>query len=580
MRPGILSVRSINQYRRRDILAYVGLRYYLENSLALNDKWINEVSTHLVRTRPSPVYFRSFHFKEANKEGAVTYRNIYIPGPNEILAETALLHQCALDPAFRSAECVFSYQFDESVGNKDGVFRNYFPGLHERNKAVAKACKETANTTVKYTDIKKFYPNISKELALEAWVRACSKSSISPEWIEIGERLLTDHAITATVFNEGRGLLTGPMFSHLIANLVLAPIDEIMIEKAKVHYSRYVDDVILVGSDEGVRSGRELLNQLLEDRGLQLHASEKDFSIGSAQWIEGERDFDGSASKSWNYLIGNIKKFLVVNTEERYYLLKAFSDNGINIPLLDYSVAVAEKTYLEQLRSWLSRYEWLSYRIRAITISTLVQQALDCRKNYEDKMSKILDGFAGVTGYERKRLVPKIRYFAGRLTFLSTPEYLRPLASVLSSIPELLLYSKVMEAICSREITPVLDFGTNAVQSAAQILRIQGEPVGFSLQQENEVQQQGVAIMRLNGVKLVPSNISGDSHHSESNLLNQFALGIRSQELMKADDLFIREIACLRGVQDPLRHQSLLDIAFDGDEYLAFDIIDQVRGSS
>ena len=33
-RPGILAVRAVNQYRRRDVLPYLGLRYYLYNNAA------------------------------------------------------------------------------------------------------------------------------------------------------------------------------------------------------------------------------------------------------------------------------------------------------------------------------------------------------------------------------------------------------------------------------------------------------------------------------------------------------------------------------------------------------------------
>jgi hypothetical protein len=41
LRPGILAVRAVNQYRRREVFAYLGLRYYLENTAARSDTWIN-----------------------------------------------------------------------------------------------------------------------------------------------------------------------------------------------------------------------------------------------------------------------------------------------------------------------------------------------------------------------------------------------------------------------------------------------------------------------------------------------------------------------------------------------------------
>ena len=67
MRPELLAVRAINQYRRRDVLAYLGLRYYLENDCAKNDVWARDISAHLVKTQESPIYYRSYHFKEMNE---------------------------------------------------------------------------------------------------------------------------------------------------------------------------------------------------------------------------------------------------------------------------------------------------------------------------------------------------------------------------------------------------------------------------------------------------------------------------------------------------------------------------------
>jgi len=62
--------------------------------------------------------------------------------------------------------------------------------------------------------------------------------------------------------------------------------------------------------------------------------------------------------------------------------------------------------------------------------------------------------------------------------------------------------------------------------------------------------------------------------------LNQFALGRNPAILMKSDDLFIKEIACLRGIEEISRHKYFLDSAFDRDEQLSFGIIDQLQSSN
>ncbi len=580
MKPELLAVRAINQYRRRDILAYLGLRYYLENDCAKNDNWVKDISTHLVNTRESPIYFRSYHFKEmAEGDVNVVHRNIYLPGPNEILAESALINACSVEPAFRSLECVYSYHFPE-FSSKKGIFENYFPGFQERNNSIAKVCNNlsSTNTIVRYTDIKKFYPNISHELALEAWKSACDSSSISTMSRELGERLLGHHAETALDHNEGLGVLTGPMFSHLIANLILAQVDKLMFQHMEGKYWRYVDDFVLVGNINQVDDGRKLLNSILSDMGFLLHDEGKDFKVGSTEWFEGINSFNYSRSKIWSNLIGNIKRFLIANPEKRVDLEQAFSIEGINIPLLDYSNAVAESSYREKLSDWLARYSWAPNSVHALTVDKLVRNALHARNVYRHEMSILLDENSSIEGYKRKQLVSKLRFYAKRLSYLATSDTLPSLSSTLSSYPELCLQAGVMSAIHSRDVSSLVKYGTDAVQAAAQIFRIQGSAVTCSLRSLGEVELQGLAILRINGIEVkFPDNVNGQTI---IDLLNQFALNINSAELMKSEDLFIKEIACLRGVNKLSKHKYMLDSAFDRDEQLSLDIVDQLQASS
>ena len=576
MSPELLAIRAVNQYRRRDVLAYIGLRYYLENISAKSDLWIRNVSTHLVNTRKSPAYFRTYHFKEINDD-AVIHRNIFIPGPNEALAETALLHECSKHLAFSSLPCVYSYRFPK-LQSREGVFQNYFPGYQERHKTIATACHSSDDAIVLYTDIKKFYPSIPKELALDAWGLACDSSEISSEFRQIGESLLEDQSNTSSSYDDGLGIIIGPMFSHLIANLVLRKIDELMIEEMQGRYTRYVDDIVIIGNNKQVREGRKILNTKLDEMGFLLHEEGKDFQVDSTLWLEGARDFNGSESKEWISLIGNIKRYLLAHAEKRNELIKAFLENGINLPLLDYSVAVEEFTNLQKFSDWLRQYSWSTKSVREITIQSLVEDAIHARKIYERKIYRLLDENPEVEGFSRKRLIPKLRFFAGRLTFLALPEALLEISSTLDDYPELLLRSNIMVAIQSRDVTSVLRLGANAVQAASQVLQIMNEPVRCSLKEFSDVEIQGLAILRLNGITIhfdneIPIEL-------EASDLNQFALGNNPLQLMKSEQPFIREISCLRGTENIFRHKQMLETAFDRDEHLLFDVINQLRDFS
>ena len=395
MKPELLAVRAVNQYRRRDVLAYLGLRYYFENTCALTDKWASEISTHLVHTKGTPIYYRSYHFKEMESE-KVIHRNIYVPGPNEAFVEAMLINECSLHPAFYPLDCVYSYQFPDP-NSKEGIFRSYFPGFQRRHHSIASFCRTLPDTKVLYTDIKKFYPSIKKDLALKSWISACDVAKIDPRFRELGERLIFDHDSTSTTYNEGEGILTGPMFSHLIANLVLAKIDEEMSEIMGGRYWRYVDDMVLVGSDDEIKNGREKLTAMLDNLDFKLHEEGKDFTVSATTWLDGADDFNNSIGKAWISLIANIKYFLVAHPERRKELADMFLENGINIPLLDYSQAVMESTYLERFSVWL-RHRWMAKSVRGLTTRKLLKDALATREIYQIGMKLLLEKTSDISG--------------------------------------------------------------------------------------------------------------------------------------------------------------------------------------
>src|SRR5690606_18750587 len=104
-------------------------------------------------------------------------------------------------------------------------------------QAIASRCAaSSASDVVRYVDIRRFYPSIRSTDAARAWAAA---SSVLPRnFAELGDRLLVDHMSASD--KSSRGILTGPMFSHLIANLVMREIDEWASDSLNVAYFRYV----------------------------------------------------------------------------------------------------------------------------------------------------------------------------------------------------------------------------------------------------------------------------------------------------------------------------------------------------
>ncbi len=571
--PGILAVRAINQYRRRDVLTYLGLRYYLNNAAARTDQWAKQIAPDIVMTRTDSPYFNALHFKESTPDGKVDHRQIALPGANEALAEAALLEECTNFPQlFNNPDCVFSYELN-SGHDRGGIFKPYFGGLKKRHQAIAGACDANQNGVVRYTDIKRFYPSIKVELALDAWRRMTDSANIHVRYRQLGEKLIDEHS----KFENKRSILTGPMFSHFIGNLILRKLDEECSTSLPAQYFRYVDDITLVGDAGAVDHSLKLIRDRLAELELNLHedSSPKSIEISTNEWLKGRYDFDDVRQKiSWTTLIGDLKRFLLCNLNERRNLCEAFKNEGFRIPVRDYTGAVYESGYLERLSN-LAKQWWFRKKSQSVTIQTLINQAKYLQKSYKVEFENLLDGAGGLDSFNRKRRVPKLRFFAGRMIYLATDETLALLSPIASELPELNFHAVVMDAVASGNIDRLLSLGTNAAQATAQPMKAANKQATTTLLQFSEAEEQALAVFFLNGVAVKRD----EQTPVLSSELMSFAISGVDIDLMKSSKSFMREIACLHGLGRP-RHADMLETVFDKDESLAMDAIEQLQQST
>ena len=574
-RPGILSVRAVNQYRRRDVLSYLSLRYYLDNAAARTDQWAKQVAIDLVSGRADLPYLLVHHFKETNDQGGVVHREMYVPGANEVLTEAALLADCAdHEKVFSNPECVFSYQLNHG-DNRSGIFLPYFHGLQARHDAIAAACDANPDGIVRYTDIRRFYPTITKELALSSWRRYAERANLTSPIRDVAEKLLDAHAKLSQ--GKGLGILTGPMFSHLIGNLVLRELDEYCAQSLPIKYFRYVDDITLVGSRDAVsRSANELRNRL-NDIGFTLHDddSAKTIEVPVSEWLTTRNDFRESHQDiSWASLIGDLKKFLLLNPDGRDNLRQVFLGSELRIPVLDYSNTVFEGGFLERV-SYLAKRAWYRRKSQAVSIDGLLAQARSLRTRYREEFMALVGEVGTANPFQRKRRIPKLRYRAGRLIYLSTDEVLNDLSHAAKEISELHFHTHVMQAVATGNLDGVLSIGTNAAQATAQPLRAAGKTGYASHAELSHVEGQSLAVLLFNGVT-VERPVGARPVQTE---LMDVAQTGSSISLMKQAEPFLREMACLHGIADLPRHPEVLESVFDRDEVLTLDAIDQLQQS-
>ena len=544
-RPEALAVRAVNQYRRRDVLPYLALRYYLENEAARSDSWANHVATDLVLTRTDSPYLRAWHFKGLSESGQVQHREIYLPGANEALAEAALLGECARHlEQFGNPKFVHSYALTDGA-DRSGVFTHYVTGLQSRHAAIAQACVSQPQGIVRYLDIRSFYPSVQRDLALSAWRKGADEAKLASPWRALGEKLIEDHS-KATEGCQGC-ILTGPMFSHFLGNLVLRQLDQDFASSLPAAYVRYVDDITLIGSEAAVNASvAKVRARLLELGGFQTHgdSSPKSLSVPASEWILARHDFAPSKRGiSWMTLVGDLKRFLLVRGDDQQQLHDAFVNEGFRIPIMDYSNAIFERSYLDRLRYW-ARAKWFREKTDNITMGSLLMQANWLRGSIQSEFEQLVSDFATATAFDRKRMLPKLRYRAGRLAYLATDEVLAKSASLASEVPDLYLHAAVMAGVSSGQVDQVLGLGGNAAQAIAQPMKAGGKRARMTLSDLRDAEYQSLAVLRLNGVKWTGMS-EDDVNGSELLALSEVGGTIN---LMKSRDSFIREIACLHGI--------------------------------
>jgi hypothetical protein len=562
-RPGTLASKAANQYRGRDVFAYLGLRYCFESNLAKTDKWAEQIATQIIFGSSKAKYLTSYHFKEVDSDGAVQHRKLYVPTPSEALSEAVILSACA--EVWERESCpAFSYR-PSKRDNRQSYYINYMEGLRTRHDDIAAACEKNPDSFVQYLDIKSFYPSITINLARSSWRDFCDRHEITQEVREIGSRLIYNYDLKT----DGKSILTGPMFCHFLANLALKSVDDIRSE-IPAQYLRYVDDITLVGSRAEIAHSIPTITKKLSELGFTLHSPNdlKSIEVCAAEWMKGARDFkDGVESLGWMKLVGDIKKFLIFNSKDTVELDSALCQEGFRFPLPDYSASLREISSFEKVRLF-NLWGWLFQRSRGNSIDRILRSATQLRDKLEIETFTLLEQKIPIEQkFERKRIVSKLRYRIGRLLYLSSSEKLGKIEQLASGWPELYLHTALMRSINSRDCSELIELGSNAAQAGAQLFRAMSETAIFSQPVTSEWAVQGLAVFILNGVS-VEAKVASENHP-----LLRFSRGPVDIDLMQQPRGLLQELACLHGL-GCARHSELLRSAFDATQEISFDALE------
>ena len=576
-KPEILARRAVHHYRRYDTLAYVSLRLYLSNRCALRDRWSQEIASELVLDQNQPIYNHILEFKQVDQKGCYDFRGVHISGPNEILAETALLAVCADKPkVFQSPRSVYSYKLS-SGGESKGVYRPYFYGFRNRYQEIATACRSQSDAVVIYTDIKKFYPSVKIDLAKNVWNTACKNSSLSERHRMLGVKILENYGHVQSNMGNNPALLTGTLFSHLIGNLVLRDIDLEMEEAAPGRYFRYVDDFVFVAPKKEACELEERLKCMLSDLGLELHKNKR-MEVDAERWLKAEHNFDDDNSPvSWKTFIGQLKQLLLFRRNEREEMESKFRNEEIRIRPIDYSEARQDRDFLSRIGS-LVEDPWFRLRTCRLSPDRIIEEGLQLRGRYMEELDETLTRIKGSDHpFDRKMCISRLRFLLPRLGYLATTDKLHIIAEEISSIKEMTVFAAMFKAMAIRDVSELLKFGPKAAQAVAQPLKMDSSPVRCSVpnitREVSQAYAQAYAILRLNGIPLEDSDILPGNP-----MITFYRGGKEVTELFESSDTYFRELACLHGANESDVLRRSLETAFDRDEDMVFDMMSFVYG--
>lgn len=495
-----LGVRALNDYSRRSYFTYLALRYAMEATAVCKDRWARDVSPEIVHREPEAGYHVEYAFKELIK-GKPFFRTIYSPSSNEALAEAALLEACGkAGGPFSPRPDVYSYRLAKDT-EQEGSFSPYFDHFKRRQVAIGRCCKRNKRSVVLYADIRNFYPSLSRTKVKNLWKAACRETGLDAKWADLGLKLLERQKPLSP-----KGLMVGPMFSHLLADLALRSFDAEMRARYARKYFRYVDDIALIIPISAVADVKRQMARLLSSAGVKLHP--KKFAVMPCQEWAQSAPWQGMPAsieqrdKKWMALIDRIKCYLLKKPDEADLLAYELRAAEIRIPLPRYQAGVTDPEYLARLKKRKDTL-WFRKQVSRLTIPKIVSQARRAVGGYMEEFSAQWAAYGQVTGnMERKWHTSRIKGLLGKLTMLAPEESVPGITRLLEAHPEFTASRAIFSAIEHNDVTELIALGGSVCGAAGQVLAARGQIYKCAPKRWPSEARQGFATLCLMGVKV------------------------------------------------------------------------------
>jgi len=459
-----LMVRSLNETRLLHPPTYVASRL-LADSIAseATSGWTPEAVLRKFPLQRTPRLFEIVRLKKALPGQQLEYRQYLIPSPMTSLAEAIALSQLATTAPFQKSNRVFSHLWPRSPDYPYN-FHNLF-GLKRRNRAIAAAFRRDPARIAVVTDIRRFYPSIRHDLLRDRFYSALDQSDVAVPVRDTAGMLL--HHITAHF--KGRGIATGPEFSHTLANVLLAQADRDLETRYPQSYFRYIDEIILVVDRRDQNSASQRIAAVLGDLGLELNADKTDV-VSSEEWLGHGPPHRPASRESFQALVFRLKLYIALRPHRFGELSSAFAAEGFNIPLGRIRTASTAGRFRKAVELYHQRGWKVVLEALLDTPASLARSAHQLRVNFLSRLSSLAAVAVPDGPTRRKWHVNRILFLTNRLLYLAPTSEWGLITEAISDLPEFAGTNALLRLLRSGDASTLLNMPGPAVTTAASLL--------------------------------------------------------------------------------------------------------------
>lgn len=568
----LLGLRALQSKRKLHLPTYVATRFLLESVAGHSESsWVEAVISRKYPMREVGCFQKIKKFKKINENGAYEYREFCVPSPSTAMAEALVLANLGASPAFAKSTNIYSYLWPKNP-ECPFSFEHYVNGYKARNHDIALFLEANRDVALIVSDIEKFYPNISRNKAKIRFHKAMRNGQVD-DGIQKTASMLLDHLFSGV--DGDRGIATGPELSHVIGDLALSNVDEVLSKRYPGGYFRYVDDIVLAVPVGEAREAEKLLRDLASAEELTINPDKTEV-MSSAEWLDhGPHHSNRVKENSFEALVFQIKVYLSRRPGGENRLGMLFRENGFNIPVERLASSGRTRSFVSRLKSFARRRWWVAIRALVANERDVLEYAHIVREEVIGSLNSLLEAGVPIGLTRRRWFVQHLRYLTNRAFYLVPTNDLRFLIEPLSQLPEFVETVALLKMLLDDNFEDILRMPGAALMAGAGMLKqLERQlPNITEIENNDSVFVDALSILLLFEVVSIDKTVINQFDQDAQELL-RFADGQVPESRVRDDFSYIDELRCLQLLRTKQDNAAMVESRFSDQEEVVLDALD------